>query len=90
MGDSKVGIYRTLRFWIPFPDRYTNLPISYRYPGILSVVITRFLRCVVAAPLAFALSLTGCNGHNMTRPYQLLASALHPTSATTSTVPDLG
>jgi len=26
----------------------------------------------------------------MTRPYQLLASALHPPSATTSTVPDLG
>jgi len=26
----------------------------------------------------------------MTRPYQLLASALHPTSTRTSTVPDLG
>jgi len=26
----------------------------------------------------------------MARPYQLLASALHPTNATTSTVPDLG
>jgi len=26
----------------------------------------------------------------MTRPYQLLTSALHPTSATTSTVTDLG
>jgi len=26
----------------------------------------------------------------MTQPYQLLASALHPPSATTSTVPDLG
>jgi len=26
----------------------------------------------------------------MTRPYQLLASALHPTSATTPTVTDLG
>jgi len=26
----------------------------------------------------------------MTRPYQLLASAPHPTSATTSTVTDLG
>jgi len=32
--------YRTLRLWIPFPDRYTDLPISYRYLGVLSFLIT--------------------------------------------------
>jgi len=37
---SKVGIYRTLRFWIPFPDRYTDLPISYRDLGTLIIFIT--------------------------------------------------
>jgi len=36
----KIGIYGTLRFWIPFPNWYTNVPISYRYIGILSSLIT--------------------------------------------------
>ena len=38
---TKVGIYRTLRFWIQSPDRYTDLPISYRYLGILCFEITQ-------------------------------------------------
>ena len=73
---------------------------GYRFPIGIPIYIFRtdvsvclvsyliqFLGCVVGAPLAFAPSLTD---HHMTRPYQLLASALHPTSATTATVPNLG
>jgi len=59
--DNEVGIYRTLRFWIPFPDRYIDLPTLYLYIGILSFITNRFLRCVVAAPLPFAPSLTDCD-----------------------------
>jgi len=85
-----IGVHRTMQFWTPLPNRYTDLPISYQCLGIRSFVRTRILGCEVAAPLAFTLSLTGCTGHTMTRPYQLVASAFHPTSATTSTVSDLG
>ncbi|OSX71325.1 hypothetical protein BU14_0553s0002 [Porphyra umbilicalis] len=31
----QVGIYRTFRFYIPLPDRYADLPHSYRYLVIL-------------------------------------------------------
>jgi len=37
---SKVGMYQTLRFWKPFPDRYTDLTISYRDLGTLILLIT--------------------------------------------------
>jgi len=64
---SKVGIYLTLRFWIPFPDRYTGLPISYRDLGILIFHDNSdYVGCVDGAPLAFAPSVTHCNGHHMT------------------------
>jgi len=86
--------------WLALTERCDSgchFPIgieTYRFRNDMSVfktfVRTRFLGCVCAAPLAFALSLTGCKGHNMTRPYQLLACALQPASATTSTESDLG
>ena len=63
----KVGIHRTLRFWIPFPDRYTDLPISYRDLGTLNFRNScDVFGCVDEAPLAFAPSVTLCNGHHFT------------------------
>ena len=64
---TKVGICLTLRFWTPFPDRYTDLPISYRDLGFLIFHDNSdYAGCVDGAPLAFAPSITDCNGHHMT------------------------
>jgi len=42
----RLAFTRMLRFWIPFSDRYTDFPISYRYLGIFSSVVTRiFVMC---------------------------------------------
>jgi len=90
-GVCKVGIYRMLRFWIPFPDQYTDLPISYRDLGTLILLITPVMWDVWFElqsrwhPLSHTATVT-----RGPRPNQPLALALHPTSATTNTATDMG
>jgi len=63
---TMVGSYRMLR-WMLFPDRYTDLLISYRYLGSLMFYnIFAHVAYVVGAPLASAPSLTHCKGHRTT------------------------
>jgi len=90
---GKVGIYRKdaiLDTVSRSVYRITDfVPIS-RYPN--SFNNSRHVGCAVRASLARTPSLAHCNGHQMTPTvrYQLLASALHPTSGTTTTATDIG